>query len=117
MRWGMMATRYLRPLLATDAARGALKRLVAAQPAGPSESQQAEGFTLLYGEVLDDAGGRRVSRLRTPEPYRLTAETALASAVNVLAGCAEPGFQTPSRLFGPDFITEFDGVQREDLLS
>ncbi|MCB0251672.1 MAG: saccharopine dehydrogenase, partial [Anaerolineae bacterium] len=117
MRWGMMATRYLRPLLATDAARGALKRLVAAQPAGPSESQQAEGFTLLYGEVLDDAGGRRVSRLRTPEPYRLTAETALLSAVNVLAGCAEPGFQTPSRLFGPDFITEFDGVQREDLLS
>ena len=117
MRWGMMATRYLRPLLATDAARGALKRLVAAQPAGPSESQQAEGFTLLYGEVLDDAGGRRVSRLRTPEPYRLTAETALLSAINVLAGCAEPGFQTPSRLFGPDFITEFDGVQREDLLS
>ena len=117
MRWGMKAARYLRPLLATNTARGALKRLVATQPSGPSESQPEEAFTLLYGEVLDDAGGRRVSRLRTPEPYRLTAETALASAVNVLAGCAQPGFQTPSRLFGPDFIVEFEGVEREDLLS
>ncbi|MCB0201809.1 MAG: saccharopine dehydrogenase NADP-binding domain-containing protein [Anaerolineae bacterium] len=117
MRWGMVATRYLRPLLATKIARGALKRLVAMQPPGPSQDQREAAFTLLYGEVLDDAGGRRVSRLRTPESYRLTAETALASAVNVLAGCAVPGFQTPSRLFGPDFIMEFEHVEREDILS
>ena len=117
MRWGMVATRYLRPLLATDAARGALKRLIAMQPSGPSDKEQDDAFTLLYGEVLDDAGGRRVSRLRTPEPYRLTAETALASAMNVLAGCVTPGFQTPSSVFGPDFIMEFAGVEREDILS
>lgn len=117
MRWGMAAARYLRPLLATDAARGALKRLVAMQPVGPSDQQQDAAFALLYGEVLDDAGGRRVSRLRTPEPYRLTAATALTSAMDVAAGRAIPGFQTPSRLFGPDFIMQFEGVEREDILS
>jgi len=117
MRWGMVATRYLRPLLATHTGRGALRQLVGGLPSGPSEEEQASGLALLYGEVLDDAGGRRVSRLRTPETYRLTAQTALASAMNVIAGRVTPGFQTPARLFGPDFIMEFEGVEREDILS
>ncbi|MEZ4770050.1 MAG: saccharopine dehydrogenase NADP-binding domain-containing protein [Caldilineales bacterium] len=115
MRWGMVVTRYLRPLLATDAGRSALTQAIGMLPAGPGGEEQESGFALLYGEASDDAGGRRVSRLRTPESYRLTAETALAGALNVLNGCAEPGFHTPSQMFGADFITEFQGVEREDL--
>jgi hypothetical protein len=33
----------------------------------------------------------------------------------VLAGDLEPGFQTPARVYGPDFLTSFEGVVREDL--
>ena len=56
-----------------------------------------------------------MSHLRTPEGYALTAETALAAAEKALAGAAQPGFQTPSLAFGPDFILEFSGVKRQDV--
>jgi short subunit dehydrogenase-like uncharacterized protein len=64
----------------------------------------------------DAADGRRVEvRLRTPEPYAFTTTVALSIAQRVLRGDVEPGFQTPSRVFGPDFVLAFDGVTREDL--
>ena len=54
------------------------------------------------------------SRLRTPEGYSLTAATAFDAASRVAAGDIKPGFQTPSRIFGDDYILSFDGVTRED---
>jgi short subunit dehydrogenase-like uncharacterized protein len=56
-----------------------------------------------------------VSRLLTPEGYTLTAMTSLEIVRRILAGEAMPGFQTPSRVFGADFISGFDGCGREDL--
>ena len=41
--------------------------------------------------------------------------TALAAVERVLAGAHPPGFQTPSRAYGPDFILDIEGVTREDL--
>ena len=41
--------------------------------------------------------------------------TALAAIARVLAGGVPPGFQTPSRAYGPDFVLEIPGVTREDL--
>ena len=58
-----------------------------------------------------------MSRLRTPEGYTLTAMTSLEIVRRVLAGDAKPGFQTPSSVFGADFITEFDGCVRTDINS
>ena len=52
--------------------------------------------------------------LKTPEGYTLTALTALAIAQRSRDGAARPGFQTPSRAFGPDFVLEFSGVERRD---
>jgi hypothetical protein len=40
--------------------------------------------------------------------------TAVAIARKVLAGFAPVGFQTPSRVYGADFILEFEGVVRSD---
>jgi hypothetical protein len=53
--------------------------------------------------------------MRTPEGYSLTAATAFDAACRVVAGEVKPGFQTPSRAFGTDYILNFDGVVREDL--
>jgi short subunit dehydrogenase-like uncharacterized protein len=64
---------------------------------------------------VEDATGRRVrARLRTPEAYTFTCTTALAILERVLAGDVEPGFQTPARVYGPDFVLPFAGVSRED---
>ena len=55
-----------------------------------------------------------MSRLSGPESYALTVLTALAAVEQVLAGGATPGFQTPSRAFGADFILGIPGVIRTD---
>jgi len=64
----------------------------------------------------ENGDGRRVrARLTTPEAYDFTGTTAAAIARRVCAGEHEAGFQTPGRVFGPDFVLGFAGVSRHDL--
>jgi len=70
---------------------------------------------LLWGEVRDDAGQVRTSRMRTAEGYTLTALTSLRIVEKVLAGQAPAGFQTPSLAYGADLVLEIPGVERTDL--
>lgn len=53
--------------------------------------------------------------LVTPEPYKLTARTAVEIAQMAGDGEAVPGYQTPSMAYGADLIMRFDGVTRTDL--
>jgi len=106
---------YLRPLLGSYAAQRLLKQLVRGLPPGPSDDERARGVSMLWGEVSDGQGQRRVARLRAPEAYTLTALTALAIAEKALAGQAPVGFQTPARAYGADLILEIPGVMREDV--
>ena len=75
------------------------------------------GRAVLVGQARNKMGQTVRSRLRTPEGYSLTATTAFDAARRVAAGDSRPGFQTPSRVFGNDYILSFDGVTREDLNS
>ena len=45
-----------------------------------------------------------------PEGYELTTIAALESAVRVLRGDVPAGATTPSKAFGPDFVTTLAGV-------
>jgi short subunit dehydrogenase-like uncharacterized protein len=92
-----------------------LKRQVEKQPEGPSEAERAAGTVSVFGEAVDAEGRRVVARLHTPEAYTMTAEFSLEIMRRVLTGEARPGFQTPSMMFGPDFITGFAGCRREDV--
>ncbi|NTU84136.1 MAG: NAD(P)H-binding protein [Chloroflexales bacterium] len=103
------------PILGARAVQELLGGLVRRQPAGPSDEERARALTLLWGEVSDDQGRRVVARLRTPETYTLTAMTAVLIAEKVLSGQWAAGFQTPSRVYGPDLILEVEGVERVDL--
>ena len=111
----LVMSRWLGWLLASGFMQRRLLAKVKAGAAGPTDAQRASGASLLWGEAHDDRGSRIGSRLRCPEAYTLTAMTAVECARRVLAGEVPPGFQTPSRAFGPDFILGFDGVTREDL--
>ena len=105
---------YVPWLVRNGLVRGLLQRRVDKAPAGPDRDKRAAGMTLVWGEVT--AGERSASTLlKVPEGYTLTALTALEIATRIAGGAAEPGFRTPSMLFGPDFILEFDGVERTDL--
>lgn len=107
--------RSLGGVLALGPVQSFLKARIDAGAAGPSAEQRERAEARLWGEAWDDDGNRAASRLRTPDGYTLTALTSVAAAQKALGGGARPGFQTPSRAFGKDFILEIPGTQREDL--
>lgn len=114
-RWGMRLARPLTPLLGLGSIQRALKRRVDKRPTGPDEAQRQRGMAVLWGEVRGGEGKIATARLRTPEGYSLTAQTALDIAGRLARGEVDAGFQTPSLAFGPDYITEFAGVERTDV--
>ncbi len=113
MRRTFRLTRLLAPLLATRPVQALLKGRVRSGPRGPSAEHRARARSRLWGEALD-AGQSVVSRLETLEGYELTARTAVLAVQRVRAGGVAPGFQTPGRALGPDFILEIEGTSRGD---
>ncbi|MBA4070541.1 MAG: saccharopine dehydrogenase [Gemmatimonas sp.] len=107
-------SRWIAPLLRTAWVRGRLMAAIRRRPPGPSPDERARATAAVWGEVRDDAGTTVVSRLRTPDGYTLTAKTAALAARRVVEGGAVPGFQTPSRAFGADFILQVPGCTRTD---
>jgi short subunit dehydrogenase-like uncharacterized protein len=106
---------FVKSFLGLGSMQSLLKSQVDRLPEGPSEADRRAGQAVLIGEARNDRGQTVRSRVRTPEGYSLTAATALDAACRVVAGEIKPGFQTPSRAFGTDYILNFDGVEREDL--
>jgi short subunit dehydrogenase-like uncharacterized protein len=83
-------------------------------PPGPSCQKNETGFSLMVGEMRNRNQIVR-AKLRTPEGYRCTALTTVEIMKRILNGDARPGFQTPARAYGSEFIMQFEGVEREDL--
>ncbi|HEX8692219.1 MAG TPA: saccharopine dehydrogenase NADP-binding domain-containing protein [Longimicrobium sp.] len=111
----MVASRRLGWLLGSGPVQRFLKGRIRKGKPGPTEAERASGGSLLWGEVEDAEARRAVSRMRTPEGYTLTAMTSVEIVRKVLAGQAPPGFQTPSLAYGPDWVLELEGVEREDV--
>jgi short subunit dehydrogenase-like uncharacterized protein len=114
MRLSARLSRYLGWLLGSAPIQRWLKRRIQAGPPGPTDAERQRGRMLLWGEVRDTAGRTAVARLTGPEGYSFTALAAVAVVERVLAGPVVPGFQTPARLFGPDFVLGLPGVRRID---
>jgi short subunit dehydrogenase-like uncharacterized protein len=109
--------RALGPLLYNRPVKNFLKLLMKIfSPPGPKEERRKRGFAILVGEVTDPNGGRIASKLTVPEGYTCTALTTVEIMKRILNGETKPGFQTPSLAYGADFILQFDGVTREDIL-
>lgn len=107
------ASRYLGKLMGWGPVQKYLQSQI--KPGGPSDAARAKGYSLLWGEVSNEAGDVATSRLKTPEGYTLTALTALLIVKRVLNGDAPIGFQTPSKAYGADLIMEVPGVVRTDV--
>jgi short subunit dehydrogenase-like uncharacterized protein len=90
---------------------GALARAI---PDGPTREERVRERSVIVGEVTDGIRRRR-SRLVTPEAYTFTADIASRVIDEVLRGKRDAGFQTPGRLFGPDFVLRAEGATREVL--
>jgi short subunit dehydrogenase-like uncharacterized protein len=113
-RRALRMSRYIGWFLRTPFLQSKLRARVMAGKPGPSDEQRARGASLLWGEIRNARGDVMVSRLRAPQGYSLTADTAVRCAIRVLSGDERAGFQTPARAWGADFILEADGVVRTD---
>jgi short subunit dehydrogenase-like uncharacterized protein len=111
----MRKTRPLAPVLESEPVQRAMKAAIDAFVSGPTAEERARSVSRVWGEVEDDAGNRFAARMRTPDAYDLTARTAVESARRVVDGDVDAGFQTPASAFGPDYVLEFGGVEREDV--
>jgi short subunit dehydrogenase-like uncharacterized protein len=105
--------RYVGGPVSSRPAQFLLRRVVDRYVDGPDERTRREGEARIWGEARS-ADDRVVSRLRTPETYALTVETALLTAQKTLAGEAPTGYQTPAAAFGADLILEVPGTERVD---
>ena len=113
----MRSMRMVGPLLYNRPAKSFLKLLIDVfSPPGPKAERRKRASAVLIGEVTDPTGGRLASKLTTPEGYTCTALTTIEIMQRILANEYKTGFQTPSLTYGKDFIMQFDGVRREDLL-
>jgi len=105
--------RPLEQLLSSPPVTNLLTGLVDRFVDGPTDAERAEGETTIWGESWSETTGETVtSILRTPDPYDVTVEAALAASKAVDE--VDAGFQTPATAFGPEFAVELPGVSRQD---
>jgi short subunit dehydrogenase-like uncharacterized protein len=80
--------------------------LSAAWPEAPSAEERRRAAFMMVAEAVDP--WRRVSRvrMRTLDGYTTSVLTAAAAVQRVMAGERSPGFQTPAKVFGADFILD-----------
>ena len=115
VRAAVTAHRLAGPLLSAPIAQSMLQLIAASVPAGPTAVERSTRSAVIVAEAEHPSGSVARARLRTPEAYGFSADTAVALAAEVAVGNYEPGFQTPASLYGADFILRFAGVTREDL--
>jgi short subunit dehydrogenase-like uncharacterized protein len=106
---------FMRKIAGTSFVQSLLKALVDRIPEGPSDEVRRLGRMVLVGVVTNAKGECARARLTTSQGYTLTAQTGSEIARRVAAGEGKPGFQTPSLVFGSDFILQFKGARREEL--
>ncbi len=83
---------------------------------GPDKTERETAKAIIFAEAVNSTGEKVVSKLITPEGYKLTCMTALEIANRVLSGNVKPGYFTPAMLFGTDLITDIDGVELTDII-
>lgn len=84
-------------------------------PEGPSALQRQSERCVVVAEAEDSWRRRSCARLETPDGYSFTAEAAMAIAQRVTRGDFRPGFQTPGKVYGANFVLGLAGSRREDL--
>lgn len=101
--------RLLKPLLGLGPVQNWLKRRAGAT-AGPGAQTRAGSGCTVWGEVRNAAGDEARLQLNGPNGYELTATASIGIVRRLLQQPAEPGFHTPSRLMGADYVLSLPGA-------
>ncbi len=77
---------------------------------GPTPAERGRTPVLVWGEAKNAVGRTITARVKVPNGYTVTTDSAVAIAERLLAGNVTPGFTTPARLMGADFVTRLPGA-------
>ena len=91
-------------LTGVGAWRAAGAALAATWPHGPEAAAREKASFVMVAEALDAWRRPRRLRMRSLDGYSASVATAAAAIERVLSGAWSPGFQTPAKIFGPDFV-------------
>jgi short subunit dehydrogenase-like uncharacterized protein len=98
-------------LLRTAPAQSFMKWRIRRGAPGPTAEEREKTPVFVWGEAR--APGRTVTaRVRVPNGYTVTTDASIAIARRLLAGGVTPGFTTPARLMGADFVTKLPGATK-----
>ncbi|MBL8517729.1 MAG: saccharopine dehydrogenase NADP-binding domain-containing protein [Betaproteobacteria bacterium] len=100
---------WVRPFLGLSPVQAIMKSRIAKSVRGPSEETREKTPTFVWGEAANQRGERRIARLQTPNGYTLTVTASLGIVEHLLKKEVQPGFRTPSRLMGADYVTTLPG--------
>jgi len=106
----MRRIRFFLPVLGIKPVKRLLQAFVDRRT-GPGAEQRARGRTYLWGRAAN-ASNDVTMTMTTPEGYAFTVLSALAAVERLLASPKRPGSFTPSKFFGPEFVTTIEGVER-----
>ncbi len=106
---GARFSNYLRPVLALSPVQGFMKRRIAKAVKGPDEAAREKMPTAVWGEVSNAAGQKKTARISTANGYSLTVTGSLAVTEYLMKNDVAGGSYTPSRLMGPDLVTQLPG--------
>ena len=98
-------------LLRSGPAQSFLKWRIRSGAPGPTAEERAKAPVFVWGEARG-AGRTVIARIRVPNGYTVTTDASIAIARRLLAGGAQPGFTTPARLMGADFVTSLPGASK-----
>lgn len=109
----LKASQYLNWLLSSKKVkRFLLKR--ADKMDGPTEAQRASSKSYVKGKAWNNKYLVE-SSLEMQDGYSFTAKASVEIAHKIIAGNFKTGYQTPSSVYGSNFILEFSGTTRRDL--
>jgi len=115
LRIAMRLPGIARKIVGMPFVQSLLKAQIARMPEGPTDQVLRTGRRVLVGVVTNAKGQTARARVTTVQGNLLTARASVEIARRVIAGEVKAGFQTPSLVYGPDFILQFEGSVREEL--
>jgi short subunit dehydrogenase-like uncharacterized protein len=98
------------PIVKTPFVKQRLQAYIDKNITGPTESQNQNGQSLIWGKATNAQGKSIEARLETAAGYKLTAEASLLIAQKVLATTGASGYQTPAGMFGYELILGISGT-------
>jgi short subunit dehydrogenase-like uncharacterized protein len=107
----LRASRSLVGLLGNRRVREALDYAIGKWVEGGTATTRGSGRSSIWGRAEDTADQSVEGIVETLETTTLTAFTAVDIAQRVQAGKVSPGFATPSRAFGPEYLDGLPGTR------